>query len=147
MISNLVPLSDLAATEKLAARIAPFLRRGDMVALHGVLGSGKTTFVRALLQALGINDDVPSPTFTLVQNYDTPGLTVYHFDLYRLKSAAELEELGWDDALSDGLVLVEWPKRAENHLPADRLALHFGAWTTRDSVYVKSNHTAIGFNV
>jgi len=122
---NLITLPDLAATEKLAERIAPLLHRSDMLALHGPLGAGKTTFARALLQILGVSDDVPSPTFTLLQTYETPNFPVTHFDLYRLKNAAELEELGWDDALADGVTLVEWPERARGHLPNDYLALHF----------------------
>lgn len=123
----LVSLPDLAATEKLVLCIAPALQRGDMLALQGPLGAGKTTFARALLHALGVTGEVPSPTFTLLQTYDTRKFPVYHFDLYRLKSAAELEELGWEDARADGLILVEWPERAGNCLPEDRLELHFSA--------------------
>jgi len=125
MISSPIFLPDLSATEAAAGRLAPHLRRGDMLALQGPLGAGKTTFARALLRALGVNEDVPSPTFTLLQTYDTPHFTVYHFDLYRLEKEAELIELGWDDALADGLVLAEWPERAERHLPKNRLGLHF----------------------
>jgi tRNA threonylcarbamoyl adenosine modification protein YjeE len=121
----IIPLPDLAATERLAARIAPHLRRGDVVALEGALGTGKTTFARALLRTLDVPDEVPSPTFTLVQIYKTKNFPVYHFDLYRLKSSAELDELGWDDAAADGAVVVEWPERAENHLPWNRLTLRF----------------------
>lgn len=118
-------LSSIDATEKLAKLIAPHLVRGDMIALSGDLGTGKTEFARALLHALGVGGDVPSPTFTLAQAYDAGGLTVTHFDLYRLKSASELEELGWDDALAEGVVIVEWPERAERRLPFNRLELHF----------------------
>ncbi|MDR3448800.1 MAG: tRNA (adenosine(37)-N6)-threonylcarbamoyltransferase complex ATPase subunit type 1 TsaE [Alphaproteobacteria bacterium] len=125
MPSNNIPLPDLAATRALAARIAPTLRKGDCVALSGELGAGKTEFARALLQALGVTGDIPSPTFTLVQGYDAGGLSIFHFDLYRLKSPDELDELGWDDALADGLVVVEWPERAGNRLPAQRLELRF----------------------
>jgi tRNA threonylcarbamoyl adenosine modification protein YjeE len=124
-----IPLPDHNATRDLAARIAPLLRKGDMLALSGELGAGKTEFARALLHARGIVDDVPSPTFTLVQAYETGGetggLTISHFDLYRLKSAAELDELGWDDAQACGAVIVEWPERASARLPADRLELKF----------------------
>ncbi|MDX2028028.1 MAG: tRNA (adenosine(37)-N6)-threonylcarbamoyltransferase complex ATPase subunit type 1 TsaE [Alphaproteobacteria bacterium] len=127
MLDQPFPLPDLAATDQLAGLVASRLRRGDCVALQGPLGAGKTTFARALLRALGITDDVPSPTFTLLQTYDTADFPIYHFDLYRLKNEDELEEIGWEDALADGVVLVEWPERAETHMPGDRLALHFGA--------------------
>ena len=108
-----VALPDLAATAALGARIAAALRPGDAVALEGDLGAGKTTLARAILAALGLDENVPSPTFTLVQTYDTPQLRVSHFDLYRLKSEAEMQELGLEEALEDGAVLVEWPERAE----------------------------------
>jgi tRNA threonylcarbamoyl adenosine modification protein YjeE len=118
-------LPDLAATEDLAKTIAPQLRQGDVIALTGDLGTGKTAFARALLRILGVEDDVPSPTFTLVQTYETSKFLVSHFDLYRLKSADELDELGWDDALTDGVTLVEWPQRARGRVPATRLVLNF----------------------
>jgi tRNA threonylcarbamoyl adenosine modification protein YjeE len=105
-------LPDLAATAELGARIAAGLRPGDLVALAGDLGAGKTTLARAILTALGVAENVPSPTFTLVQAYDTPNLKVSHYDLYRLKNEAEMRELGLDDALEDGAALVEWPERA-----------------------------------
>ncbi len=121
--NKIVPLPDLAATEALAARLAPLLRAGDAVTLQGDLGAGKTALARALLRSLGVTGDVPSPTFTLVQSYDTARFPVYHFDLYRLKRGDEVEELGWDDALAEGVVLVEWPERAAAFMPRDRLAL------------------------
>jgi tRNA threonylcarbamoyl adenosine modification protein YjeE len=110
-------LADLPATQALAARIAPLLRPGDAVALWGELGSGKTTLARAILRALGVTEDVPSPTFTIVQTYDTNALTVAHLDLYRLKRASELEQLGFSEMLDEGAVLVEWPERAPEYLP------------------------------
>ncbi|HEX4178589.1 MAG TPA: tRNA (adenosine(37)-N6)-threonylcarbamoyltransferase complex ATPase subunit type 1 TsaE, partial [Rhizomicrobium sp.] len=99
-----IALPDLDATARLGASIAGGLRAGDAVALWGDLGAGKTTLARAILNALGVTEDVPSPTFTLVQSYDTHP-PVSHYDLYRLKSSRELEELGFDDALTDGVVL------------------------------------------
>lgn len=116
-----LPLPDLDATHRLGAAIAARLAVGDAVALWGDLGAGKTTLARAILMALGVTEDVPSPTFTIVQNYDTPRLAVSHYDLYRIKSARELDELGWDDALDTGAVLVEWPERAPERLPRDTL--------------------------
>jgi tRNA threonylcarbamoyl adenosine modification protein YjeE len=120
------PLPGLDATSALGARIAAVLKVGDAVALAGDLGAGKTTLARAILSSLGVSGTVPSPTFTLVQSYDTPHLSISHYDLYRLKSARELDELGLEDALEQGAALIEWPERAEGRLPADRLtiALH-----------------------
>ncbi len=115
------PLLHLAATDTLAARIAAGLRAGDCVALRGDLGAGKTTLARAILRELGVREHVPSPTFTLVQSYETGRGTVFHFDLYRIEKARELEELGLEEALGQGAVLVEWPERAEGHLPDDAL--------------------------
>lgn len=121
----MIHLPNLEATEKLAKSIASLLRPSDVLTLHGDLGSGKTTFARALLRELGIQGEVPSPTFTLVQIYKTARFPVYHFDLYRLKDASELEELGFDDALTSGVTVIEWPERAEGRLTNQRLALHF----------------------
>jgi tRNA threonylcarbamoyladenosine biosynthesis protein TsaE len=116
-----VDLPDEEATGALARRLAPRLRQGDVIALYGDLGAGKTAFARALVRALGSPDDVPSPTFTLVQIYDVPVGRVWHFDLYRIDDPRELIEIGWEDALSDGIMLVEWPDRAGALLPAERL--------------------------
>ena len=120
-----IELPDLAATHALAQRLEPCLRARDVLLLRGDLGAGKTAFARALVQAFGVADEVPSPTFTLVQSYETPELTVHHFDLYRLKTPDEIEEIGFDDALTDGLTLVEWPEKAEKFMPRDALSLFF----------------------
>ncbi|RUW69987.1 MULTISPECIES: tRNA (adenosine(37)-N6)-threonylcarbamoyltransferase complex ATPase subunit type 1 TsaE [unclassified Mesorhizobium] len=112
-------LADEAATARLGEDLAMALRPGDVLALKGDLGAGKSTLARALIRALADDAglDVPSPTFTLVQSYETR-LPVHHFDLYRLSSASELDELGFDDALAQGgAALVEWPERAEAALP------------------------------
>jgi tRNA threonylcarbamoyl adenosine modification protein YjeE len=121
--SHRIALPDLAATRRLGARIAAGLRIGDSVALEGDLGMGKTTLARAVLRALGVEEEVPSPTFTLVQSYETPRLAVRHYDLYRLRAESELEELGLDEALEDGAALIEWPERAAARLPQDRLTV------------------------
>ncbi len=121
MISE--PLPDIAATAELAERLAPRLKPGDVIALHGGLGAGKTTFCRALIRALmGDETEVPSPTYTLVQTYDAPNFSIFHFDLYRLNGSEEVLELGWDDTMS-GLCLIEWPERAGGYLPDWRLDL------------------------
>ncbi len=124
-VETLWPLPDEAATEALARHVAPLLRRGDVVALVGELGAGKTTFARALLGVLGVHELVPSPTFTLVQRYVTSAFPVCHVDLYRLKSPEELDELGLEEALSEGALLVEWPERAGDRLPCPRMELRF----------------------
>jgi tRNA threonylcarbamoyladenosine biosynthesis protein TsaE len=117
-------LGSEAATEALGARIARGLHAGDVVLLSGELGAGKTALARAVLRTLGVSEHVPSPTFTLVQSYETPGLIVRHLDLYRVENARELDELGLDEALDEGAILVEWPERAPDRWPED--ALHIG---------------------
>ena len=117
-----VTLPNLAATEHLAGQLAAILRPGDAVLLEGPLGAGKSAFARAVLRAASGDPalEVPSPTFTLVQSYDTPRGTIHHFDLWRLDGPAALEELGWDDARAD-IVLVEWPDRLGALRPAGAL--------------------------
>jgi tRNA threonylcarbamoyladenosine biosynthesis protein TsaE len=130
------PLPDLAATRDLGARIAAGLRIGDVVALEGDLGAGKTTLARAILEALGVNEAVPSPTFTLVQHYETSRLLVRHYDLYRIEKTQEVEELGLDEALDEGAALIEWPERALAWVPEDRLhvVLHLDRGARRATV-------------
>ena len=111
-------LTDEAETCALAARLVPRLLPGDVLLLSGGLGTGKTTFARAGIQtAAGMPVEVPSPTFTLVQTYDLPAGPLWHFDLYRVVEPAEVLELGWDDAVADGIVLVEWPDRLGPLMP------------------------------
>lgn len=116
-------LPDEQATAMLGADIAAALRPGDVLALEGDLGAGKTTLARAIIRALSGDPelDVPSPTFTLVQSYEAR-LPVAHFDLYRLASPSELDELGLQEAL-EGVVLIEWPERAGDRLPADAVTI------------------------
>jgi tRNA threonylcarbamoyladenosine biosynthesis protein TsaE len=129
---TIVDLPDENATAALAARLSAVAVPGDVVALTGDLGAGKTSFARAFIRARGGDEAVPSPTFTLVQVYDLPGGAVWHFDLYRLRHADEVWELGVEDALRDGITLIEWPERVAGLLPASRLdiALAYGAAPT-----------------
>lgn len=117
-------LNDVAATCNLAERLAPVLGEGDIIALEGDLGAGKTEFCRALIHALGYAEDVPSPTFTLVQVYDSQPLAVWHVDLYRLDVPEEIVELGLEEAFEDALTLIEWPERMGDGLPQECLHLH-----------------------
>lgn len=117
-------LPDEAATQALGEKLAGALRPGDAVCLTGPLGAGKSTLARALVRALtSPEEEVPSPTFTLVQFYDGPDFPVAHFDLYRLTDPDEAYEIGLEEALEDGAALIEWPQRLEGRLPANRLAI------------------------
>jgi tRNA threonylcarbamoyladenosine biosynthesis protein TsaE len=117
-------LADEAATQALGAAVAKSLRSGDAVCLTGPLGAGKSSLARALIRALTRPDEeVPSPTYTLVQAYQGPKFEIAHFDLYRLEHLDEARELGLDEALAVGAAIIEWPQRLGGALPADRLSL------------------------
>lgn len=117
------PLPDEAATERLGTALAGRLRPRDVVAMAGGLGAGKTTLARAILRAAAGDPAlvVPSPTFTLVEVYDTPRGVFWHFDLYRLEVPEQVFELGWEEARADGIALVEWPERLAGQLPEELL--------------------------
>lgn len=123
-----LPGTDSTRLAEIAAALARRIRIGDVILLMGDLGTGKTTFARFLLHALGVSEEVPSPSFTLVQTYeitqDGTIMPVWHFDLYRLEDAAEIAELGVEEALETGLTLIEWPEIALDALPDDRLEIH-----------------------
>jgi tRNA threonylcarbamoyladenosine biosynthesis protein TsaE len=108
----------------LAAALALVVVPGDVLALFGELGAGKTVFARSFIRARGGSGEVPSPTFTLVQSYDLPNGLIYHFDLYRIEHPDEILELGMEEALSEGICLIEWPERMGPALPPDRLEVH-----------------------
>jgi tRNA threonylcarbamoyladenosine biosynthesis protein TsaE len=119
-----IELADLDATRRLAERLAGLLRVGDFVGLGGVLGAGKTTAARHVIEALaGHAMEVPSPSFTLAQSYEFEDFTLWHFDLYRIETPEEVYELGFEEALADGVCLVEWPDRLGPLIPAERLDL------------------------
>lgn len=131
-----IPLAGEASTRALASCLAPRLRAGDCILLEGPIGAGKTAFARSLIRSrLGDDEaEVPSPTFTLVQSYETPGLDIWHCDLYRLGDPAELAELGIEDAFETALCLIEWPDRLGPLEPEGALRLILAAGRVRHSV-------------
>ncbi len=112
------------ATEALGRALAGELRRGDVIALFGDLGAGKTTFTRGLLSGLGFSGDVASPTFPIVQPYDDVRVPLWHVDLYRIEDPSELDELALDEARGDYVLVIEWPERLGSALWPDALRLH-----------------------
>jgi tRNA threonylcarbamoyladenosine biosynthesis protein TsaE len=137
LTTRLIELPSLAATEALAGAVARLAHPGDAILLEGQLGVGKSAFARAFLRTAS-NDpalEVPSPTFTLLNSYDTRIGMVHHFDLWRVERIEELEELGWDEA-QDGIMLIEWPNRLQGWQPVDALtlALHPVGIDTRQAV-------------
>jgi tRNA threonylcarbamoyl adenosine modification protein YjeE len=144
-------LADETATVSLAADVAVLVRPGDLVTLSGDLGAGKTTFARALIRILTNEPDleVPSPTYTLIQVYesavaDAPRYPIVHADLFRIKEASELAELGWDEAADGALVLVEWPDRAGEGLAGDRLDVAFHIDAEKGADFRTASVTGIG---
>ena len=125
MRSGAISLGDAMATERLGGSLAGLLRPGDVVALSGPLGAGKTSLARGVLGALGLTGEAPSPSFSLVIAYDPPDvrLPLWHVDLYRIEEQEEMEELGLDDARADAALLIEWPERMGERLWDDALRL------------------------
>lgn len=116
-------LKDEAATLKFGRKLAKALRPNDVITLSGPLSAGKTTLVRGLLDGLGHDDEVPSPSFAIVQPYEALELPVWHVDLYRIEGPDEIEELGLDDIRGHGVLIVEWPEHAGRELWPEALAL------------------------
>ena len=138
-MATTLPLPDEAATEALARRLGDVLGAGDALLLSGPIGSGKSAFARALIRhRLGDpGAEVPSPTFTLVQTYQTPEVEIWHADLYRLSHVDEVAELGLEEALEAALCLVEWPDRLGPLTPDRALCLAFSAGPDGHSVEVE----------
>jgi len=130
----IIDLADEAATAALGARLAAAALPRDVLLLHGDLGMGKTALARGFVTGVAPEtDEVPSPTFTLMQTYPSPRGTIWHFDLYRLKDPDEIWELGFEDALIDGILLIEWPDRLGALAPRDRLDLTLSPGGTPDA--------------
>ncbi len=133
-----IDLADEAETARLAVKLAAAARPNDVLALIGGLGAGKTVFARAFINArTAAPEEVPSPTFTLVQTYEFPdtnrpdsAIPVYHFDLFRIEDAGEIEELGMEEAFAGGISLIEWPDRLNGVLPVDRLDIRLAQGRT-----------------
>lgn len=133
--TQIIHLADADATAAFAAKIGPELAAGDVMLLNGPVGAGKTHFARALIQSILIEpEDVPSPTFTLVQTYDTSKGELWHTDLYRIGSDTEIDELGLLDAFENAICLVEWPDRLGKMCPQNALTIDLIArGDTRDA--------------
>ncbi len=121
-------IADETKLRDAAAMIAPLLKAGDVITLQGDLGAGKTAFTRTLVNEMAAGvEEVPSPTFTLVQTYDLPKFTLWHFDLYRIENQEDIMELGWEEVRRGGVAVVEWPERLTQGpyslLPKDRLEI------------------------
>ena len=119
-------LASLEETELLARAVAQICQAGDVIALFGTLGAGKTSFARSFIQSLGVGEEVPSPTFTLVQTYplaDHDAEAIWHFDMYRISDAAEAYELDIEDAFDTGISLIEWPEKLGDLLPSASLKI------------------------
>lgn len=133
-VSRAIPLADEAALARLAASIARHAQPGDLIALEGDLGAGKTSFARAFIRSLQDEpEDVPSPTFTLVQEYETRRGRVQHVDLYRIEDPADIGMLGLGEALASSILLVEWPDRLPDRMGANRLLLRLEYGAAPDS--------------
>ncbi|MFP4314006.1 MAG: tRNA (adenosine(37)-N6)-threonylcarbamoyltransferase complex ATPase subunit type 1 TsaE [Alphaproteobacteria bacterium] len=113
-------------TSEIAANFAQTISAPALICLYGTLGAGKSVFARSFIRALCEDNslEVPSPTFTLVQSYEADSCPLYHYDLYRIKQAQEIYELGWEDALDDAITLVEWPERLDNLKPPSAIDIH-----------------------
>lgn len=116
-----IPLADDVATRDLGARLSAALKVGDVLCLTGDLGAGKTTLSRGLIMALTDAAEVPSPTYTLLQTYSAQDFDIWHFDLYRLERPADVWALGIEDALYDGVTIIEWPQMLEDLRPGGTL--------------------------
>ena len=132
-----IALPNETDTVALASRIAPLLAPGDTLLLEGSIGAGKSAFARALIRArLNRMEDVPSPTFTLVQTYEDPEGDIWHCDLYRLTHPDEVFELGLDEAFTTAICLIEWPDRLGTDAPENALRLAFAAGDAEHSVQI-----------
>lgn len=133
-----------AETAQLARLLASSLKSGDCVAFFATLGMGKSVFCRHIIQSLNPKiSHVPSPTFTLVQIYETPKADIWHFDLYRLENPEEVYELGIEEALSSAISLIEWPQNMGSFLPDDAIEVHISAADKENSRHIQIKNSAL----
>lgn len=141
----------ICATEKDTAdvgqKLAKIACKGDVFALFGTLGMGKSVLSRAFVKSLTSAEEVPSPTFTLVQTYETADFDIYHFDLYRIKSADEIFELGAEEAIYEGVCLIEWPEKIKSLLPESYLKIHISRALDKDYDYRKITVEKEGYGI
>ena len=125
---RMIITNNAAETRELGTRLAEKLKAGDVILLEGELGAGKSEFARGVARGLGVTETVTSPSFTILNVYESGRIPLYHFDWYRLESAEELYELGMDEYLGcDGIAIVEWPERCPDAVPADCLRIRISA--------------------
>lgn len=130
-----VPCANIKETQNLAAKLAGIAKEGDVFLLFGTLGVGKSVFARAFIQTLSGAEDVPSPTFTLVQTYAAPAFEIYHFDLYRLKSAEEIWELNMEEALFGAVCLIEWPEKMGPYIPKNAFKISISSMSDEKRLF------------
>ena len=128
-------------TVAFAQKLAHIAKAGDTFALFGTLGMGKSVFARGFIKSLTSAKDVPSPTFTLVQSYEAPDFEIYHFDLYRLKTSDEIFELGMEEALYEGVCLIEWPEKMAGSLPKNCFRLTIAPDASGRKITISSTST------
>lgn len=138
-IINTIPLADDRATRDFGEKLAKLLGAGDVVCLRGDLGAGKTSLARGAIEALCEVSEVPSPTYTLVQTYTAPKFDIWHFDLYRLERAEDVWELGIEEALDEGVCLIEWPERIESLLSGAELNIDIAFEGTGRTATISGN--------
>ena len=131
-------LSTEEATKLLGQKLALIAQTGDVFALFGTLGMGKSVLARAFVQELCGPGEVPSPTFTLLQTYEAPNFDIYHFDLYRLKSAEDIFEIGMEEAIYGGVSLIEWPEKMGGYLPRDIFRIEISSYKNGRKVFIKT---------
>ena len=136
-MTDVINISTEEETRQLATKFAKTLKMGDIVLLYGTLGVGKTFFTRSIIQTLlNSNTPVPSPTFTIVQNYDTPAGTISHYDLYRIEDASELFELDIDNSLKNNITIIEWPEIIEDYITENFNPIKIKILNYKDLIYI-----------